>query len=233
MNSAGLWNPYSGSGAIILAVILFVITGVLIYFGTRLHRPVGAERPGKAVSTFLLLIFLVSLTASVVAIITYDKAWAQIYNASQAPKNPITPVTFLCAVATFFIIFFLNRRGGFWVAVGGAIVGTMAGLIIFEFPFDLIVMSRTYPPSPHVLYMLLYFLPLFVVEITIFALLTLSPLMKLSKYTLFSLAAMFFIFAVWALFGFSYPSNPLSIAFNGMSKVVSFVTAITLFIPKG
>jgi hypothetical protein len=232
MTESGLWNPYSGTSALVLAVILFVITGILAYIGTRLRRSVAVTRPGRMVSFFLCLIFLVSMAAATVAIVTYDKAWAQVYNAAQMPKNPITPITDLCILATFLIIFFLNRRQGSWLAVGGAIVGTMAGPIIFEFPFDLIVMTRIYPPSPAVQYTLLYFLPLFVVEITIFALLTLSPLMKLSKYTLFSLSAMFFIFAVWALFGFSYPSNPLSIAFNGLSKIVSFVTAVTLFLPN-
>jgi hypothetical protein len=79
---------------------------------------------------------------------------------------------------------------------------------------------------------LLYFLPLFLVEISSFTLLTLSPVMNLSKYTLFSLAAMFFVFAVWALFGFSYPSDPIPIALNAVSKILSFVVSITLFLPQ-
>jgi len=232
MTQSGLWELYSGSSAIVLAVILFVITGVLVYLANRLRQPVTVTRPGKTVSFFLILIFLVSVAASTIAIVTYDKAWAQVYDATQMPKNPISPITDACILATAATIFFMNFREGFWAALGGAVVGTMAGPIIFEFPFDLIVMARTYPPAPHVQYMLLYFLPLFVVELSILALLTLSPLMKITRYSLFSLAAMFLIFAVWALLGFSYPSNPLSIAFNGVSKVVSFVTAITLFLPS-
>ena len=92
-------------------------------------------------------------------------------------------------------------------------------------------MARTYPPTPALQYTLLFFLPLFILEIASFSLLTLSPLMKISKLTLFSLGAMFFVFAIWALFGFSYPSSPIPFALNAISKVLSFVTAITPFLP--
>jgi hypothetical protein len=49
---------------------------------------------------------------------------------------------------------------------------------------------------------------------------------------MFTLGAMFFVFAIWALFGFSYPSSPIPFAFNAVSKVLSFVAAITLFLPS-
>jgi hypothetical protein len=104
--------------------------------------------------------------------------------------------------------------------------------MIFELPFDLIVMWRTYPPIPPspTLFRLLFFLPLFLVELSTFSLLALSPLTKLTKYTLFSLAGVFFVFAVWALLGFTYPAEPISYALNGASKVLSFVTAVTFFL---
>jgi hypothetical protein len=59
-----------------------------------------------------------------------------------------------------------------------------------------------------------------------------APLTKMSKYTLFSLAAMFLVFAIWALFGFSYPSYPIPFALNAVSKILSFVAAVTLFLPQ-
>ena len=74
--------------------------------------------------------------------------------------------------------------------------------MIFELPFDLIVMHRIFPPMSEQ-FTLLFFLPLFLVEISSLSLLTLLPRARVSKFTLFSLTAMFFIFAVWALFGFS------------------------------
>jgi hypothetical protein len=140
--------------------------------------------------------------------------------------------TGICGVATFIVIVYLARHHELKVALGSAFVGTAAAPMIFELPFDLIVMSRTYPPIPPFpnLFRLLFFLPLFLVEISTFSLLTLSSLTKLSKYTLFSLASMFFVFAVWAFFGFSYPSDPIPFALNGISKILSFVTAITLFL---
>jgi hypothetical protein len=70
------------------------------------------------------------------------------------------------------------------------------------------------------------------VEISSFAMLALSPVMKLSRYTLFLLAGMLLIFAVWAVFGFAYPNAPIPIALNVISKILAFATAVSLFIPQ-
>jgi hypothetical protein len=78
---------------------------------------------------------------------------------------------------------------------------------------------------------LLFFLPLFLVEISSFAMLTLSPFVKLSRSTLFLLAGMFLIFTVWALFGFAYPAAPLPVALNTIAKILAFATAVSLFLP--
>jgi hypothetical protein len=144
------------------------------------------------------------------------------------PTNPITPITDISGITTFIIIAYVTRNHGLKIALGSAFVGTAAAPMIFELPFDLIVMGRTYPPVPSAptLFRLLFFLPLFLVEISTFSLLTLSPLTNLSKYTMFSLAGMFFVFAVWALFGFSYPSELAPIALNGISKILSFNHAV-------
>jgi hypothetical protein len=40
------------------------------------------------------------------------------------------------------------------------------------------------------------------------------------------------VFAVWALSGFGYPSAPLPITLNVVSKILAFVTALTLFLPQ-
>jgi hypothetical protein len=39
------------------------------------------------------------------------------------------------------------------------------------------------------------------------------------------------VFAVWALFGFGYPSAPVPITLNVLSKILAFVTVLTLFLP--
>jgi len=57
-------------------------------------------------------------------------------------------------------------------------------------------------------------------------------MVKLSKATFFSFAAMLAVFAVWALSGFGYPSAPLPYALNVLSKILAFVTALSLFLPR-
>jgi NAD(P)-dependent dehydrogenase (short-subunit alcohol dehydrogenase family) len=56
--------------------------------------------------------------------------------------------------------------------------------MIFELPFDLIVMARTFPRAPDPAWSrVLFFAPLFLIEITTLALLTLSPMVQVSKAT--------------------------------------------------
>ena len=221
-----------GTDAVVLAVTLLAIGVLLTYLGTRLIGAVGIKRPGKTVSAFMITIWSLSLATFLIAVVTYSIQLYEQHMLAAPPTNPISPITDLCALGTFIIIVYLARNHGLKVALGSAFVGTAAAPMIFELPFDLIVMGRTYPPIPPAptLYRLLFFLPLFLVEISTFSLLTLSPLTKLSKYTLFSLAGMFFVFSVWAFFGFSYPFSPISVTLNGISKILSFVTAITLFL---
>jgi hypothetical protein len=222
-----------GTDAVFLAVTLLAIGVLLTYLGTRLKGAVGIKKPvGKTISVFMMTIWGLSLATFLIAVVTYGLQLYQQHLLGTPPTNPISPITYVCGLGTFIIIAYLSRSHGLKVALGSAFVGMAAAPMIFELPFDLIVMFRTYPPIPPSpnLYRLLFFLPLFVVEISTFSLLTLSPLTKLSKYTLFSLAGMFFVFAVWAFLGFSYPSDPISITLNGISKILSFVVAITLFL---
>jgi hypothetical protein len=123
-------------------------------------------------------------------------------------------------------------KGGVLTSVVSAWVGVIAAPMIFELPFDLIVMLRVHGPAPEMLFNLLYFIPYIMVELLSFALLSLSPFVCLSRYTLFLLAAMFLIFALWALFGFTYPQTPISIALNMLSKVIAFAACISLFLPQ-
>jgi hypothetical protein len=226
------WNPYTGSGSIILAVVLFIITAVLVFLAFRLRHPIGARRPGVFLGITLVLIWLLSVITFLVALIVYVLALYKQIGPFTGQEDPITPVTMLSGLVTFCVIAYLTRKSGFLVAFGSAIVGTIAAPMIFELPFDLIVMGRTNPPTPEVLYTLLFFLPLILVELSSFAMLTLSPVMKLSRSTLFLLASMFLVFAVWALIGFAYPASPIPILLNVISKILAFATAISLFIPQ-
>jgi peptidoglycan/LPS O-acetylase OafA/YrhL len=110
----------------------------------------------------------------------------------------------------------------------------VAAPMIFEFPFDLIVMARTYPPIPPdpALYRVLFFAPLFLVEVTTLALLSLSPMVKLSRASFSFFALMLVVFAAWGLSGFGYPSAPVPFALNVLSKIVAFAVALSLFVPQ-
>jgi hypothetical protein len=233
---AGTWEPYAGTDSILLAALVLVIAATFAYLGVRLRSSIAPARPGRAISVFLVLIWVVSLVAFLVDSITYgfvlEKANLVATYRSYTAPNPVSHVTEACAVATFVVILMLTRRHGFKVALLSAFVGAVSAPMIFELPFDLIVLNRIYPPIPPapIIFRLLFFLPLFLVELSTMSFLTFSPLTRLSRYTLFSLAGFFVVFAVWAAFGFSYPSDPLDTAFNDLSKVLSFVTAITFFL---
>jgi hypothetical protein len=233
---AGTWAPYTGTDPILLAALLLAIAAAFAYFGVRLRSAIAPARPGREISIFMVLIWVVSMVAFFVDSITYGFVLLQanlvaVYQSYTAP-NPVSHVTEACAAATFVIILLLTRRHGFKVALLSAFVGAASAPMIFELPFDLIVLNRIYPPIPPapIIFRLLFFLPLFLVELSTMSFLTFSPLTRLSRYTLFSLAGFFVVFAVWAVFGFSYPSDPLDTAFNDISKVLSFVTAITFFL---
>jgi hypothetical protein len=78
----------------------------------------------------------------------------------------------------------------------------------------------------------LFFAPLFLIEVMTLSLLTLSPMVRLSRTTFFWFALMLAVFAVWGLFGFAYPSAPVPFALNVLSKILAFVTALSLFLPQ-
>jgi len=92
-------------------------------------------------------------------------------------------------------------------------------------------MARTASPPPDPApYKALFFVPLFLIEITTFWLLIPSPMVRLTRATFVTFALMLLVFAVWALDGFGYPSAPAPIALNMVSKLLAFATALTLFL---
>jgi hypothetical protein len=234
MTQSSNWISYSGPQALILAAVLLVVAGVLACLGTRLRHPLAPRNPGIGLSILLVAIWVLSLATLAVSIGTYIRILFQEYGPFTGAANPISPVTALSGVITFIVIAILTWRYGLRVALGSAIVGTIAAPMIFELPFDLIVMGRVLPrpPAPTAQLTLLYFLPLFLWELASYALLTLSPATRLSRKTLYALAGMFLVFGVWAFAGFSYPSSPLPVALNAVSKILSFGVAVTLFIPE-
>jgi hypothetical protein len=123
-----------------------------------------------------------------------------------------------------------QRRAVRW---GSAAIAALAAPMVFELPFDLIIMARTYPPvAPDpALYRALFFVPLVLIELSTLALLSLSPVAAVSRATCWWFALMLAVFAIWSLAGFSYPSAPVPILLNALSKIIAFVTTLTLFLP--
>ena len=70
------------------------------------------------------------------------------------------------------------------------------------------------------LYRQLFFLPLFLVEFSTISLLTLLPSMRVTACAFYAVAGMFVVFAVWAVFGFTFPAEPMPLALNVISKFV-------------
>ena len=234
MTQYGAWVSYSGLGKLVLALVLLAFAGGLAYSGLRLRHPLPAARPGRAATAGMLLAWVLAIVTFLACVAVYVLQYRHEYPGTRgAPANHITPVTLIAAGVTFCIIV-VSSPGGSWTRLTSAAIGAMAAPMIFELPFDLIVMARTYPPiPPHpALYRALFFLPLFLIEITTLSLLTMSPMVKLSRGALFSLASMLAVFAVWGLFGFAYPSAPVPAALNVLSKLLAFVTIWCLFLPQ-
>ena len=233
MSLNGGWVSYGGDARIELAGGLLAAAGCVAYAGFRLRRPLRATRPPTSVVVLMFSLWAVSLIAFVAGLAVYVKEFVHDYpHIHSGVTDPITPVTLLLAVALFAAI--MTRRG--WplkTRLGSAAVGAMAAPMIFELPFDLIVMARTYPPLfPHpAFYRAVFFTPLFLIEITTMWLLTLSPMVRVRKSSFFYFALMLGVFGIWALSGFGYPNAALPITMNVISKILAFITALTLFLP--
>jgi ABC-2 type transport system ATP-binding protein len=233
MSLNGGWVGYSGDAKIELAVGLLAVAGCSAYAGLRLRRPIRAVRPPTSVVVLMFSLWVVALIAFLVGLAIYVKQFVHDYpNITSGVHNPITPVTLLAAAAIFGII--MSRTGWrYQTRLGSAVVAAMAAPMIFELPFDLIVMARTYPalPPDPALYRAVFFTPLIMVELTTLWLLTLSPMVRVRRSTFFCFALMIGVFGVWALFGFGYPQSALPITMNVLSKILAFITALTLFLP--
>ena len=236
MTQYGTWVSYGGDARIWLAIGLLAVAGGVTLAGIRLPLPVRATRPGPVSRIAMILAWVASIVAFLVCVTIYARQYVHAYGpeATAPPTDHIAPVTLVVAVAVVFVIVISRGSPGFGTRLASGAIGAIAAPWIFELPFDLIVMARTYPPIPPdpAFYRALFFVPLFLIAITTLLLLRLSPMVRLTRATFFSFALMLGVFAVWALSGFGYPSAPLPTALNIASKILAFVTALTLFLPQ-
>lgn len=232
----GTWISYAGSGKIWLAVVLLVIVACVALAGARLPLPVSLPRPPRAVAIVMLLAWTLVIVTFLVCLSVYIQQLqhVRLAHAQAPPSDPISPVTFTAVVVTFLTVLIASPRSLGRQRLTSAVFAALAAPMIFELPFDLIVMTRTYPPVPPdpALYRFVFFAPLIGIELTTLALLSLAPMARLTRPTFYSFAALLAVFAVWALTGFGYPSGPLPITFNVISKILAFVTVLTVFLRR-
>jgi len=235
-----VWSIYSGQTQIVLTVILLVAAVALVGLAFLVKRPVGARPGGIASGIFIWSIWVLGVLAMEFATYVYaygiyaDRQMAGDTSAvAAAPKNPITKFTILFALVAFVLIFLWTRkRYGWKTALMSGIAGAGAGPVMFEFPFDWIIMWHLTVPTPVNLYRFEYFLPLFIFIVATLALLTLTPAARLRRQTLFALAGMFLLWAGWAAFtGFGYPLTALPTVFNVTSKLAAAVAGVMIFLP--
>jgi len=236
MTQYATWASYSGDARIWLAIGLLAAAVAVVLAALRLPLPVQFSQPGPAGRGVLMAAWGVSLTALLVCGGTYFRRAFHVIRASggSAPgvKLTILPVT-LTAAAILFVFIIARRSPDLPTRRASAIIGAIAAPMIFELPFDPLVIFRFHrvmsvPPPWALVYP-----ALLLVEITTLLLLWLSPMVRLTRATFFSFALMLGVWAAWALAaGFGYPSAPLPIALNVASKLLAFVAAFTLFLPR-
>src|SRR5580700_6476863 len=185
MTQYGTWVSYSGDARIWLAAVLIAAAAGATIAGIRLRRPIRAVQPGPLGRTVTIVAFLICF-------VFYVQQYVHAYGSNaSSPRDRIAPIT-LTAVVVFFVIIVARRSPDIRMRLAAGFLGAIAAPMIFELPFDLIVMARTYPaipPNP-AFYRALFFVPLFLIEITTLPLLRLSPMVRLTRATFFSFALM-------------------------------------------
>jgi hypothetical protein len=226
------WVSYSGSSRIVLAIILLIVAAAVAGAGARLSLPATPPRPGRITTYALLTAWVVVIFAffSALVVITQQVQQTHPGRARATGPGPIAPVTYTAVVVTFVVIILLGRAYDWPARLSGAAIGALAAPMIFEFPFDFIVLTRIAPISTA--HLVLFFVPLYLIEIITLTLLAASPMVRLRRSTFFCFASILVVFAIWALYGFGYPNTSLFYSLNVVSKLLAFATALTLFLPQ-
>jgi hypothetical protein len=218
------WKPYTFPSTLILGLIFLAAGGGLIWLGRRIKSNIRIPHPGKGFKITMITTWTVLMLAFLFIYFVSDG------RTDRAVQNgPIFPITLTTAILTFVYLFYISRKGGFWAATGNAIAGAAAGPMIFELLFDWIVIPQT---NASVEFLVVYFAPLFIIEVTTICLLILCRRVSITRYSLYSLGAMLIVFGLWVFKGYSYPSSPVIYFLNAVSKVLSFTTVIALFITR-
>jgi hypothetical protein len=233
MTQYATWASYGGDARTWLALGLLAAAGAAVLAGIRLPLPVQFTQPGPAGRAATIVAWATSTAALLVCATIYVRQVIRDIQASglsaATPRLTILPVT-LTAAAVLFVIIISRRSPDLPTRLASAAIGAIAAPMIFELPFDPIVIFRIHMVLPDPPPWTLVYVPLLLVEITTLLLLRLSPMVRLTRATFFCFALMLGVWAAWALAGFGYPSAPLPIALNIASKILAFAAAFTLFL---
>jgi len=237
------WTNYTGSGQTALVCVLLAFAVVFVVLGLLIRKPWGARTGGRMIGGMVIGMWVLAVLLMEWATFAYTMGVACQWNGKVCMNlpanhtggqvsNPITRFTVLFALAAFVVVFiWVRKRYGWKTALISGIAGAGAGPVMFEFPFDWIVMWHLAVPAPVIIYRWMYFIPIFMFVLATLALNTLTPAAKLQRKTMFALAAMFLIWTGWALTGFGYPASFVPTAFNVVSKLAAAVAGVMIFIP--
>lgn len=224
-SSAGLivWRAYSGSSAVTLSLVLLAVGLGLIFQSGRLAGPLRLPRPGGALKVAIFAFWVLSI----LLVLPMFRRVAVETGQSALNIGPVFPITLASAFCTFFFVAYVTRAGGALAALANGLLGFVAGPMVFELPFVLIIAPVTTTHIDHPLFLFATFL---VVILSTLILATFSSRFAVSRHSLFFLAAMFVVFALWvALTGYAPPSDPVSFSLNAISKVLGFAAVAASF----
>ncbi|MBW4041335.1 MAG: hypothetical protein HIU86_04300 [Acidobacteria bacterium] len=224
------WIPYAGPDEVLLALALGMVTAVAVFAAVGIRRPFLGPSASRGLVVMLVVAWLLAILTFLVDVIVYELQARQVHLPLPSPPNHVTPVTLTCAALSFVAVAVLTPAR-LRTRLGNGLLCACLGPMVFELPFDLIVMGRTtaVPPVPD-LFRALFFLPLFAIEVLTIALAATRPGVQATRWTAVWLAGMFIVFTMWALIGFQYPFDGLALAANIVSKILAFATALSLFI---
>jgi hypothetical protein len=221
------WSPYSGSAALVISLVLFAVGFSLVFLGKRLTKDFKFPMPGKVLKVVIVLVWALSI----LLVLPLFKQVAIETGQSSLGTGPVLPITLASAVCTFAIVAYVTRRGGILAALGNGFAGAVAGPMVFELPFILIITPVVTTRVPHPLFLFVTFL---VVILSTLALPLFSSRFAVTRYSLYLGGAMILVFGVWALLtGYSPPSDPVSFTLNAVSKVLGFAAVAAGFVTRG
>ena len=219
-----MWSPYKGWSEIVLSLILFLVTAGVFLAGRKMKEPIKLPKMGRGLGVVMVIVLAFCILLFLQINLIFSR-----YIGSASSLGPIFPVTIASAIATFCYAAYSSRRGGPLSSLGNGILGFIAGPMVFELPFVLIILPLVKAP---LIATIIFVTPLFGIVFSTLSLLLLSRRIALTKNSVYLFGAMMLVFALWALDGYAYPTAPLAIALNDISKILSFACVGALFLQK-